>query len=134
MRKDVECTFGALKRRFEFLDKPIRMHNIDSIGDAIRTCAALHNQLLRIDGLDQGWEDDEVESPREALTPEEEAPAPVSPVTPQRVLDDSQAFRIQSHSQLQDALISNFTYLRSLGPDTNKWPTRFGPVPYKRRS
>lgn len=57
VRKDVECTFGILKARFRFLRNAVRYHYPDTIEQATRCCAILHNILLRYDGLDNlNWE------------------------------------------------------------------------------
>ena len=55
MRKDVECVFGILKKRFLFLKHPIRFHNPQHIQNTFVTCCALHNILLDFDGYDD-WE------------------------------------------------------------------------------
>ena len=55
MRKDVECVFGILKKRFLFLKHPIRLQNPEHIQNAFITCCALHNLLLDYDGFDE-WE------------------------------------------------------------------------------
>ena len=55
VRKDVECTFGILKKRFLFLKNPIELHVPEKIEGAFHTCAALHNWLLDYDGWDD-WE------------------------------------------------------------------------------
>jgi len=57
MRKDVECTFGIMKRRFRILAFGIRVQGLDFVDDIWHTCCAMHNWLLREDGLDQGWEE-----------------------------------------------------------------------------
>ena len=51
-RKDVECTFGILKKRFLFLKNPIEIQAPEKIEDAFMTCAALHNWLHDYDGYD----------------------------------------------------------------------------------
>ena len=56
MRKDVECTFGILKKRFMFLKNPIRLQNKYVIQNCFFTCCLLHNWLLEYDGRDD-WED-----------------------------------------------------------------------------
>ncbi len=58
VRKDVECTFGILKSRFRFLKNPVKFHHPDTIQDAFKCCAILHNILLQYDELDQiNWEE-----------------------------------------------------------------------------
>ena len=56
MRKDVECTFGILKGRWRVLKAGIRIHGIEDADRIWKTCCALHNWLLEIDGLDSQWE------------------------------------------------------------------------------
>ena len=52
IRKDVECTFGILKGRWRILKTGIRTHGVKSCDDIFKTCCALHNMLLEIDGID----------------------------------------------------------------------------------
>ena len=52
VRKDIECIFGILKKRFLFLKHPIRLHCPDKIHRAFVTCCVLHNILLDYDGYD----------------------------------------------------------------------------------
>jgi len=56
MRKDVECTFGSLKRRFAILKYGIRLGSINQCDKVWHTCCALHNLLLFHDKLDKGWD------------------------------------------------------------------------------
>ena len=56
LRKDVECTFGILKCRWRILKTGIRVHNTLAADNIFLTCCALHNILLHVDGLDEGWE------------------------------------------------------------------------------
>ena len=56
LRKDVKCTFGILKGRWRILKTGIRLHTLASADRVWKTCCALHNRLLDIDGLDQKWE------------------------------------------------------------------------------
>jgi hypothetical protein len=56
MRKDVECTFGILKGRWRILKTGIRLHGTKPADQIFKTCCALHNWLLEIDGLDDEWE------------------------------------------------------------------------------
>ena len=45
VRKDVECTFGILKKRFLFLKNAIQHHFPEAIEDAFVRCCCLHNWL-----------------------------------------------------------------------------------------
>ena len=53
----MECTFGILKKRWNMLSKGIQATNIITADKVWRTCCALHNYLLDIDGLDEMWQD-----------------------------------------------------------------------------
>jgi len=55
MRKDVECTFGILKGRFRILKTGIRLLGVMKVDDVWKTCCALHNWLLDIDGISAVW-------------------------------------------------------------------------------
>lgn len=45
-RKDVECAFGILKRRFRILKIPLQFHDATTINNIFRTCVVLHNMCL----------------------------------------------------------------------------------------
>jgi hypothetical protein len=57
MRKDVECTFGILKGRWRILKCGIRLHGHEVTDKIWKTCCALHNWLLKTDGLDERWQE-----------------------------------------------------------------------------
>ena len=58
VRKDIECVFGRLKRRFRILKLPFMCRTAQGIEDTFKLCCALHNMLLDHDGLsDIGWLD-----------------------------------------------------------------------------
>lgn len=50
VRKDVECTFGRLKKRFRILKIPMLYHDVRKVDNVFYTCAILHNMLLKWDG------------------------------------------------------------------------------------
>ena len=56
VRKDVECCFGILKGRFRCLKYGVRLHGLEKCDQLWKTCCALHNMLLDVDGLCDGWE------------------------------------------------------------------------------
>ena len=56
MRKDVECTFGILKGRWRILKAGVKLHGVNNCDKIWKTCCALHNILLDVDGLSQNWE------------------------------------------------------------------------------
>ena len=58
MRKDVECTFGIMKGRWRILKTGIRLHGTNKSDEIWKTCCALHNWLLEVDGLDRRWGSD----------------------------------------------------------------------------
>ena len=49
LRKDVECTFGILKKRFMILKNPICLPCPEHVQSVFVTCCALHNALLKHD-------------------------------------------------------------------------------------
>lgn len=55
LRKDVECTFGILKKRFAILKNRFRLHHKERISDIFWCCCILHNMLHKWDGYDD-WE------------------------------------------------------------------------------
>lgn len=58
LRKDVECTFGILKKRFAILKHRSRLHSKELIEDIFRSCCVLHNMNYEFDGFDDGNEID----------------------------------------------------------------------------
>jgi hypothetical protein len=59
MRKDVECTFGILKKHWTILSKGVQQAKDISTADEVwKTCCAFHNMLLEVDGYDKMWQDD----------------------------------------------------------------------------
>lgn len=56
LRKDVECTISILKKRWSLLPKGVQAKNIIDADCVWKTCCALHNMLLEVDGLDEMWQ------------------------------------------------------------------------------
>ena len=50
MRKDVECVFGILKKRFRILRLPFLYGDPNKIVNVFRACCIMHNWLLEFDG------------------------------------------------------------------------------------
>ena len=46
IRKDVECVFGILKKRWKILDYGIRFRDIDVVKKVFVVCCMLHNNML----------------------------------------------------------------------------------------
>ena len=60
VRKDVECVFGILKKRFRILKNAVKLHNQKKIDNVFFTCCILHNILHHYDGYElqkdgSGW-------------------------------------------------------------------------------
>jgi len=45
-RKDVERAFGVLKNTWQFLDRPILLHDLENISNRVVCCLLLHNILV----------------------------------------------------------------------------------------
>jgi hypothetical protein len=56
LRKDVECTFGIMKGRWGILKTGIWLQGVEVADKIWKTCCALHNWLLEVDGLDGEWD------------------------------------------------------------------------------
>ncbi|KAI2511223.1 Plant transposon protein [Fragilaria crotonensis] len=56
VRKDIECVFGILKKRFHYLKTFNRMRKQKNIDNAFTTCCIIHNILLETDG----WLDEDL--------------------------------------------------------------------------
>jgi hypothetical protein len=50
VRKDIECAFGILKRRFKWLKSWNELSEVGDIANVFSTCCILHNILLEHDG------------------------------------------------------------------------------------
>jgi hypothetical protein len=46
LRKDVECVFGLLKKRFNILDIPSQFYSQHTLGLIMRACIILHNMII----------------------------------------------------------------------------------------
>ena len=58
MQKDVECTFSIMKGRWRILKSGIHLHGVDVADNIWKTCCALHNMLLHVDGYTEEWDGD----------------------------------------------------------------------------
>lgn len=58
VRKDVECSFGILKKRYQILKVGINWQNKNDIDNAVFSCVILHNMLHEFDGYDERWENE----------------------------------------------------------------------------
>ena len=67
MRKNIECTYGILKKRFNILKVGTRGRKVESCDNIFLTCCVLHNMLLFEDGL-TNWETDERENNNPSLS------------------------------------------------------------------
>lgn len=68
VRKDTECTFGSMKKRFTVLKTHMRYHDSEKIDNVFYTCCILHNMLLKFDGWDQRAAYEEFWSPANNLS------------------------------------------------------------------
>ena len=58
IRKDVECSFGILKKRFQILKIGVNWQRKTDIDNAVFSCVILHNMLHEFDGYDERWENE----------------------------------------------------------------------------
>lgn len=135
LRKDVECFFGAIKKRFTILYGNMRIRSAKMMDDIFRTCCALHNELLIEDGLDDwsdgvpnslqgaeidGHDDDDVGG---SLHPALQRIYERANQNLPRVVDeDLVEEKHDDHFSFKRALIVHFSYLWS--QRRVKWPTR----------
>jgi hypothetical protein len=59
VRKDVECTFGIMKKRFSLLKYGYRFNKKSQCDNVFKVCCILHNMLLHEDHLDDKWDNDD---------------------------------------------------------------------------
>jgi hypothetical protein len=55
IRRDVECVFGILKKKFMILKHPMRFPEAKTLENIVLACCVLHNMLCDYDGRDD-WE------------------------------------------------------------------------------
>ena len=79
LRKDVECLFGILKKRFMILKHSVRFHDIETISDVFRTCCILHNMLLEHDEYDDWRNSDSTLLEEDSINVESYAPSEANP-------------------------------------------------------
>lgn len=65
VRKDIECFFGRLKKRFAILKNALRLHSKKKIDNIFKTCVTLQNMLHDWDGMGFAPEMEEKEVPIE---------------------------------------------------------------------
>lgn len=140
IRKDVECTFGIIKKRFRWLKNPIAYQSREVISAAVKTACVLHNMLLAYDGLDESewnvdWVVEDPLMPDEDIVfhnPErmEEENAIVEDQPPQLLRDTTpvgpqfDASVPQDYTRLRCHLVEHFYHQHIYGQ--LQWPRRFG--------
>ena len=55
MQKDIECALGILKGQFCILKYVMRFQKVEQCDMLFQTLCALHNYLIKEDGLDTNW-------------------------------------------------------------------------------
>lgn len=102
LRKDVECTFGILKKRFAILKHRSRLHSKELVEDIFRSCCVLHNMNHDFDDYDHTDDNG------------------LGGVVNDLFRDDLERMTIpeqQRFAQRRDHLITHFEYHRSMGVD-----------------
>lgn len=138
-RKDVECVFGNMKKRFRFLKNAIELHTQHHIDNAFFTCCILHNMILMYDGLDSRWEDDvdwEILDPLDTETGNNNnvnraailmarVDGCTSHLLSNRVIDGNETVREsdKSHESVRQALVTHFE--RRFNDKSIAWPKGF---------
>ena len=51
IRKDIECFFGIMKKRWKILDNGIRFSDMQDVEKMFTDCCMLHNNMLSRDGV-----------------------------------------------------------------------------------
>lgn len=124
LRKDVECTFGILKKRYAILKNRFRLHNQEDISDIFSCCCVLHNMLHSWDGYDD-WED--VEEQVRQL--EETARFDIGDSITMRDRSNPTVYQDEGTDELEidsefderrSRLIEHFTYLQSKNYNVNR--------------
>jgi hypothetical protein len=130
---------GHQKSRWRILKTGIRVHKRETVDNIWRTCCALHNLLLQVDGLDTDWDADgqfdadEVPVVFRRMNAEllNGGHTDLSSMRTKRIVVDDRHSQseLATHGQLRQALIANFAHRMTLpagNPQEIKWPRRNG--------
>ena len=112
LRKDVECTFGILKKRFSILKLRARLHSKELIEDIFRCCCILHNMNHDFDGYDA--RDMNNANPRNQAQARDQETLEADFVHALHELQERERFILR-----RELLIDHFQYCRSQGVDFN---------------
>ena len=121
VRKDVECTFGILKKRFRVLKTPLTFMTASTVSHVMRTCCVLHNILLEHDGLatigqEEGdWLQADLDADEVRVYREREAELlrRYSAVVPARDVTREDRREVREWAMLREQLMVHFTYVRN---------------------
>ncbi|XP_026399799.1 uncharacterized protein LOC113295686 [Papaver somniferum] len=75
VRKDVEHTFGILKRKFDIICGPYRVLGAREMHKTMLTCRILHNMVIQETHRDKEWTNYEDEDMRPEIQPQRGVPA-----------------------------------------------------------
>ena len=104
IRKDVECSFGILKKRFQLLKIGINWHKKTDIDDAVFSCVTIHNMLHEFDGYDERWENE-----LDNLHNDKEEQAMLDKIRYANSLDDVEVEYSDKFVELRDKLVGHLT-------------------------
>lgn len=108
LRKDVECTFGILKKRYCILKHRARLHSKELIEDIFRCCCILHNMNHTFDKYDERNENETTQVPDQESLEADFVP------TFNEGMRQCEHFIIR-----RELLIDHYQYCRSNGVDFN---------------
>ena len=116
VRKAVECTFGILKKRFRILRQAMECLEAETISDTFKACCALHNILLRHDGLHSIGRDrsDWVPAKRVLARCEVEGERAKHTCRGPRNMSGTASQREPGHNTLREELIAHYAVLCKL--------------------
>lgn len=92
VRKDVECFFGILKKRFRILKNATNLHSVKSVHYLFVACCILHNMILSIDEENIDWDAENnwksIVSLSDPVTHDEEMQNASSEINFSEIIDD----------------------------------------------
>ena len=143
MRKDVECTFGSLKKRFIILDKGLNFRSRWKCDNIVFCCMVLHNMILShdnamdwenvdlswlysLDGYDEDW--DSLNNDEKVLETNYGIQAQNSNMTnidAFAIMQELQAEHSDEHYKLRQQLVDTYGVIlqKSEANGSNLWPT-----------
>lgn len=118
-RKDIERSFGVLRRRFSILKRPARLYDRDQLHDIVLACVILHNMIVEDEKEEDIEENLDLNVAPSSTCVEEPEISPSENILFDRVLQKDSDIRDRSaHFRLKNDLVEHiwnkFSHTRNI--------------------